>query len=199
MSAKTSARRLNDFLRAFAATGNQGLAAEQAGVSRSTIYNLRKADSGFDGRWRAAKAASAEGLAGGGCNQPPKAWKQRGGVDLVVQRTAKRPPRVVRSLRAVWTPRREARFLGKLRQCNNARLACAWAGMTISSYEAHWRRWPDFRRRVAEARAFAGWYLEAALEAERERGVDLGDLGEVEAAPLPIDALIRMVRRHWRG
>jgi hypothetical protein len=171
------------FLRAYAQSGNATLSAEQAGVSRSWVSLTRRSDKAFDRDCRAAKAASAERLAGGECNRPPVAWKRSGGVDLVVQRTGKRPPQVVRSLRTQWTPRAEGRFLGKLRQCNNVRLACAKAGMTLSSYEAHWRRWPDFRRRVSEARAFAGPYLEAALEAERERGFDFGDPDELEAPP----------------
>jgi hypothetical protein len=199
MTARTSEKRRNAFLRAFTETGNQGLAAEQAGVSRSTIYNLRRADGGFGARWRSAKAASAGRLAAGGSNRPPSEWKQRDGVELVVQRTGRRAPQVVRSLRARWTPRTEARFLGRLRLCNNAPLACKWAGLTLSSYEAHWRRWPDFRRRVAEARAFARLRIEAALEAERERPFEL-DREAVEALPEPgIAETIAMVRRNRRG
>jgi len=196
MSARTCARRLDAFLRAFAATGNQGLAAEQAGVSRSTIRNRRKADPGFDGRWRAARADSAGRLAGAGSNRPPPGWERRGGAALAVTRAGK----LVRSPSASrWTPGTEARFLGKLRQCNNLKLACGRAGMTISSYEAHWRRWPDFRRRVREARAFASLWLEAKCEAERARPFDYGDPDELGASPLSIAELIRMVRRHKRA
>jgi hypothetical protein len=106
---------------------------------------------------------------------------------------------VVRSLRARWTPRAEARFLGALRQCNNARLACLWAGMTLSSYEAHWRRWPDFRRRVSEARAFAGLSLDARREAEGERPFE-PDWEAIEALPQPgIAEMLRVMERHYRG
>jgi hypothetical protein len=199
VSARTSEKRRNAFLRAFAQSGNQGLAAEQAGLSRSTVYNMRRADPGFDAEWRSAKAASAEKLARSGCNRPPKAWKQRGGVDLVVQRTGKRAPQVVRSLRARWTSRTEGRFLGALRRCANARLACKVAGMTLSSYEAHWRRWPDFRRRVSEARAFAGLWLEARIELDSERPWE-PDWEAVEALPQPsIADTIRVVRRRRQG
>lgn len=59
------------------------------------------------------------------------------GIDLVVQRAGRRPPQVVRGSGACWTPRSEERFLGKVRQCNNLRLACQRAGMTVSSFEAH--------------------------------------------------------------
>ena len=198
MTGKTSETKRNAFLRAFARTGNQGLAAEQAGVSRSTVYNLRRADPGFDGRWRSAKAASAEALAGNG-NRPPRGWERRGGGELTVCRPGRRPAQVVRSLRTQWTPRAEARFLGRLRQCNNARLACRESGMTLSSFEAHRRRWPDFRRRVAEARAFARLRLEARMEAERERPLEL-DWEAVEALPMPgIAETIRAVRRARQG
>lgn len=62
------------------------------------------------------------------------------------------PAQVMRSsVRLRWTRRAEARFLGRLRQSNNVRLACREAGMTLSSCERHWRKWPDFRRRVAKA------------------------------------------------
>ena len=194
MTAKIGEAKRRAFLKAYAQSGNVTLSAEQAGVSRSWVSLTRRSDPAFDSACRAAKAVSAGRLAGGGCNRPPPGWERRSGASLVVQRTGKRQPQVVRSLRTVWTPRAEGRFLGKLRQCNNVRLACAWAGMTISSYEAHWRRWPDFRRRVSEARVFAGQWL--SVRAERERPFDFGDLPEVEAPPLSIAELIRMVRRH---
>jgi hypothetical protein len=158
----------------------------------------RRGDAEFDARCRAAKAASAERLGAGGCNRPPGAWKRSGGVDLVVQRHGKRPAQLVRSLRARWTARAEARFLGELRRCNNLRLACDRAGMTLSSYEAHWRRWPDFRRRVREARAFGRLWVEAASEAERARPIDFVDPDALGMPPLSIAGLIRMVRRHRR-
>ncbi|HEX8512973.1 MAG TPA: hypothetical protein VF688_07680, partial [Allosphingosinicella sp.] len=169
MTAKVSGARRRAFLKAYAQSGSVILSAEQAGVSRSWVRLARRSDPAFDSDCRAAKAASAERLAAGGCNRPPGAWKQRDGIDLVVQRGGRRPPQVVRGSGACWTPRAEGRFLGKLRQCNNLRLACQWAGMTLSSFEAHWRRWPDFRRRVSEARAFAGAYLDARREAELAR------------------------------
>jgi hypothetical protein len=194
MTAKTSVKRRNAFLRAFAQTGNQTLAAEQAGVSRWTVRNMRRADPGFDARWRAAKAESAKRLAGDG-NRPPPGWEMRGGAALAVTRGAK----VIRSPGEWrWTPRAEGRFLGMLRQCNNLRIACQWAGMTVSSYEAHWRRWPDFRRRVSEARAFAGLYLDSAREARREGPFDFTEAAESVPRPSIAEA-IRLVRRHRQG
>jgi hypothetical protein len=195
MTAKTSTKRRNAFLRAFAQCGNQGLAAEQAGVSRSTVRNMRRAEPAFDAAWRSAKAESAARLAGDG-NRPPPGWALRGGTALAVQRTGKRAAQVVRAPGGWrWTPRAEGRFLGKLRQCNNVRLACRAAGMTLSSYEAHWRRWPDFRRRVGEARAFARLAVEAWIEAERERPFE-PDWEAVEALPEPgIAETMTVVRR----
>lgn len=199
MTAKVGGARRRAFLKAYGQSGNVTLSAEQAGVSRSWVSLARRADAEFDARCRAAKSASAERLGAGGCNRPPGAWKRRGGADLVVQRPGKRPAQVVRSLRAQWTARAEARFLGELRRCNNIRLACGRAGMTVSSYEAHWRRWPDFRRRVSEARVFAGLWVEAASEAARAEPFDFGDPDALETPPMSIAELIRMVRRHRRG
>jgi hypothetical protein len=71
--------------------------------------------------------------------------------------------------------------------------------MTLSSYERHWRRWPDFRRRVAEARAFARLRIELEIEAERERPFEM-DWEAVEAVPPPtIEEALRVVRRARRG
>lgn len=200
MTARTSEAKRRALLRAFAATGNQTLAVERAGVSRSTVRNLRRADPGFDSRWRAARAESAKRLAGSGCNRAPAGWARRGegGAAMVVQRAGKRPAKLVRSSRARWTAWTEARFLGLLRQCNNARLACRRAGMTLSSYDAHLRRWPDFRRRVAEARASAGLQLEGLIEAESERRFE-PDWEAIEALPvLGIGEAIRLAARNRR-
>lgn len=195
MTARVSEAKRRAFLKAYRQSGNLTLSAEQAGVSKSWVSLARRSDAAFDARCRAAKAKSAERLAGGGSNRPPPGWERRGGASLVVQRAGKRPPQVVRSLRTVWTPRAEARFLGKLRQCNNIRLACAWAKMTLSSYEAHWRRWPDFRRRVKEARAFAGQWLSRRSEALRDRPLDFEDLPEPDSEPSIADR-INLARRH---
>ena len=194
MSARTSEKKRNAFLRAFAATGNQALAAEQAGISKKTVHNLRKADAAFDSAWRAAKAESAGRLGAAGSNRPPRGWERRGATMLVVRRPGKRPPQVARSAgNSVWTPWMEDRFLGRLRRSNNARLACREAGVTASSYEAHWRRWPDFRRRVREARAFARLWLEAIPERPFELDLEAADA----IAPPSVAEALRLVRR-WR-
>lgn len=159
MSAKMCDAKRRAFLKAHAQTGNLNLSAERAGVSKSWVSLTRRSDAAFDSRCRAAKAASAERLGGSGCNRPPGAWKRIGGVDLAVSRAGRRPAQVTRSPGMRWTPRVEGRFLGELKQCNNIRLDCDRAGMTLSSYEAHARRWPDFRRRVREARSFASLWL----------------------------------------
>jgi hypothetical protein len=195
VTAKVSEARRRAFLKAYAQSGNATLSAQEAGVSKSWVSLTRRSDPAFDGECRAAKAASAERLAAGRCNRPPSHWKRRWGVDLVVQRGGRRAPQLVRSPGLCWTPRSEARFLGELRQCNNIRLACERAGMTLSSFEAHRRRWPDFRRRVGEARAFAGAYLEARGEAQRARLPDFEDWPEPDCEP-SIAARIRLARRH---
>lgn len=200
MTAKVDGRRRVAFLKAFARSGNLTLAAEQAGVSKSWVIKARLADSGFARDCAAAKQAAGERLGGGGCNRPPKGWAQRSGRDLAVRRAGRRPAQVVRTFEGQWTPRAEARFLGALGRSGNLEMACDEARMTLSSYEAHHRRWPDFRRRVREARAFASERLEAAVEADAERPLDLDlDLDSVEEiAPPSIAEALAIVRRHRR-
>ena len=89
MTAKTNLAKRRAFLRAFAATGNQTLAAERAGMSRWTVRDLRRAGAQFDSQWRAAKSASARRLAAG-CNRQPPEWKHKDGVALVVQRAGEK-------------------------------------------------------------------------------------------------------------
>jgi hypothetical protein len=67
--------------------------------------------------------------------------------------------------------------------------------MTLSSYEAHWRRWPDFRRRVSDARLS----LETQIELDAERVFE-PDWEAAEALPEPgIEETIRVVMRRNRG
>jgi hypothetical protein len=195
MTAKVSEAARRAFLAAYVQSGNVTLSAEQAGVSRSWVSRARRGDPAFDGLCRAAKAASAERLGGDESNRPPGAWTRSGGVELVVQRAGKRPRQLIRSLRARWTPRAEERFLGELRRCNNARLACYRAGMTVSSFEAHWRRWPGFRRRVAEARAFASLRIASRIEAGSNGPMEIPHLPEKEEA-VSIADRIHLARRH---
>jgi hypothetical protein len=92
-------------------------------------------------------AASGERLRRRAGNRPPSGWARQGRTDLMVTKRGK----VIRSAGPwQWTPRAEARFLGELGKCCNLSQACVLAGMTLSSLEAHLRRWPDFRRRVDE-------------------------------------------------
>lgn len=179
MTAKMSEAKRRAFLKAFAQSGSVSLSAEQAGMSRHWVRLARRADPDFDAACRAAKAAASARLAGGERNRPPEAWKQRGGVDLVVSRAGKRAPQVVRAGGASrWTPRAEGRFLGQVRLCNNIGAACTATGMTIASYEAHARRWPEFRRRVREARERGSLLLQLVWAAERGRPFD--DSGPIE-------------------
>jgi hypothetical protein len=152
----------------------------------------RRADPGFDAQCRAAKAASGERLKRAAGNLPPPGWGRQGRTDLMVTKGGQ----VIRSAGPwQWTPRAEARFLGQLGQCCNLGIACDWAGMTLSSLEAHLRRWPDFRRRVNETLAIGRIRLEVELEAEHAWAMERSPRFELE--PLPtIDEMIRLVRRH---
>jgi hypothetical protein len=199
MSAKMSGKRRNAFLKAFAQSGNLMLSAARAGMSKSWVIKKRLADPDFALACRAARAAAGERLGADGCNRPPRGWGQSGGRDLAVRRAGRRPAQVARTFEGRWTPRAEARFLGALTRSNNLEIACDEAGMTLSSYEAHHRRWPDFRRRVKEARAFGSERLEGARRAEAERPLDL-DEARLEAIPPPtIAEAIALAWRHRRG
>jgi hypothetical protein len=195
VTAKMSEAKRRAFLKALKQTGNATLAAEQAGMSRSWVSMARRGDAGFDAACRAARAAAAERLGARANNRPPRGWGQRGGADLALCGRGSQRVQVVRAWGRRWTPRAEARFLGLLPATCNLGIAAGQAGMTVSSLEAHLRRWPDFRRRVEAALATGRVRLEAALKAEAERPFDPCDLPE-PAGPLPtIDELIRVARR----
>ncbi len=59
------------------------------------------------------------------------------------------------------------------------------------------RRWPDFRRRVAEARAFARLWLQARSDKERDGPFDF-DLSKELEAVATIAERLRLARRHRR-
>jgi hypothetical protein len=48
-------RQLGTFLRRLACTGSTSDAARAIGVSRNTLYRLRRSDEDFDARWRTAQ------------------------------------------------------------------------------------------------------------------------------------------------
>ena len=201
MGAKVSSRRRRAFLKAYASCGNVTVAAERVGVSRSWVSLTRRAEPGFDAACRAALAAAKARLAMSPDNRPPRGWERSGGAALV--RFGRRGRvQLVRSARLVWTAAAEARFLAVYGQYCNIRLACAMTGMTLSSCEAHRRRWPGFRRRMDEARAIGSERLAAELAAEQARLIALSarmeSLSDPEepAPPRTIKEVIDMVARH---
>ena len=202
MGAKVGARRRGAFLRAFAACGNVTVAAELVGVSRSWVSWTRRREPGFDAAFRAALAKAQGRLRMAPDNKAPPGWERSGGRALALFGRRGRV-QLVRSERLVWTAETEARFLAAFERCCNVKLACQRAGITVSSYERHQRRWPGFRLRMRRARALGSERLAAALAAERAAELKperveqwLFALPGPEEEPRTIKEVIDMVERH---
>jgi hypothetical protein len=179
MHKEMSERRRGAFLRALAATGNQTLAAEKAGVSRSWVGKARGLDAGFDAACRAAIAAAGARLKGGEGNRPPKGWGLLDGAELVVRGTNGRRVQIARARAGQWTARTEQRFLAAAGATLNVKASCAEAGKSFGSAYAHRGRWPGFARRWEET-------LDAGTDRLEERLIERAENPFAEPeTPLP--------------
>ena len=198
MGARIGAERREAFLAAYAACGNVTLAAERAGVSRSWVSLTRRAEPEFDSACRSALAEAAARIGAAPDNRPPPGWERSGRAALALVGRKGRA-QLVRATWLLWTPAAEARFLAAFEQCCNVKLACQRAGMTVSSYERHRRRWPGFRRRMQAARARGRERIEADLAWEAKTVPTLDDR-RIEAAEdmpmLSIKEMIDLVARY---
>lgn len=199
MSRKFSERRRKAFLTALAASGNQTLAAERVGVSRSWVGLQRATDGGFDAAVRGAIMAAKERLRaatsadpltgpplhaarsstaraveppadGRGGNAPPAGWGFLDGAELVVRGSHGRRVQIGRARAGQWTGRVEARFLAALAATCNVKAACAEIGKAHSSAYAHRKRWLAFAKAWDAAIEEGYVRIEAALV---ERGCNL--------------------------
>jgi hypothetical protein len=147
MSAKTSARRIEAFFTALAATGNQTIAAERAKVSRSWVSLHRASDPAFRARMEGAVAAARGALLDRPANQPSEGWGDIAGEELVVRGTNGRRVQVARAHVSQWSPALEARFLTALAACCNVKAACRAVGKSVASAYIHRNKWPLFLER----------------------------------------------------
>lgn len=176
MSAKFGARRVEAFLSALRATGNQTLAAERAKVSRSWVTLHRASDPAFRQAIDEAVAEARERLARHGARKPPTGWGFLDGEELVVKGTGGPAPpgarhagfggkrvQIARSRLRQWSPRVEKRFLETLSATCNVKAACAQVGLTPASAYAHKKRWQGFAERWKQALEDGYTQLEAGL------------------------------------
>jgi hypothetical protein len=151
MVAKTSPARRAAFLKALGETGNHSIAAEHARVSRSWVTLHKANDPDFRGACEAAVAGAVAQAkaraAAGGAAKPSAKWGFIDGEEMVVRAGNGRRAVVARARLRQWTPRVEARFLGVLAATANVKLACAAAGLSVTSAYARRDKWPGFAAR----------------------------------------------------
>jgi hypothetical protein len=147
MSAKTSPARRAAFFKALGETGNYGLAAAHAKVSRSWVSQHKAADADFAARCDAAVAAAAVSLRARGEMTPPARWRWADGEALVIRAGNGRRAVLSRAAAVQWCPRTEAVFLTALAGSANVRASCAAAGMSVASAYVHRAKWPGFATR----------------------------------------------------
>jgi len=204
MTRKFSEARRAAFLRALAETGNQGIAAERAKVSRSWVQLHRATDPDFRQACLDAVAAAKVRLAKAAGRTPGWAtgagWATQGGEELIVRGTRSGTGRRVQIGRArlkQWTPRVEARFLGRLAACCNVKAACAAVGLTPASAYAHRQRWPRFAKAWDAAVREGHMRVEAALVAAACAALDPEEVPVEETiGPMNVDQAIHLLHMH---
>jgi hypothetical protein len=167
MTAKTSPARRAAFLAAVAATGNQGLVAERARVSRSWVTLHRMTDPAFRAELDAALATARERITAqrSAGMRPERGWQSQSGEELVARGGNGRRTQIARARLRQWTPRVEARFLQALAGCCNVKAACGAVGLSQVAAYNHRQRWPSFAERWDAALAAGYARIEAAMVA----------------------------------
>ncbi len=205
MSAKTSPARRAAFLTALGETGNQGIAAAHARVSRSWVTLNKTNDPEFRAACEAAVAGAAaratERAAAGGSARPSARWGYIDGEEMVVRAGNGRRAVVARARLRQWTPRTEDRFLGVLAASANVKLACAAAGLSVASAYVHRRKWPAFGRRWQAALETGYLRLEFALVANGCSAFEPGKgfESDLPMPPMNYHEAITLLRLHRHG
>jgi hypothetical protein len=171
------------FLRELARSGSVGLAADKAGIDRTSAYQVRKRNTAFAASWERAQAharASFDRLRtnGGeeeeGAGRPPLRLRP----DECVRASKAGRPCVVRAGPGRWCAEAERAFLDELAASVNVRAAAQAAGVSKQAAYARRRQWPAFAAAWDAARADGWLRLElllletatATLEPEPEPG-----------------------------
>lgn len=204
MSAKMSERRRAAFLKALEETGNIGLSAERAKVSRSWVRLHRTEHPEFDAGCRAAVAAAKacfDALRAEGSGKPPRGWGSLDGVSLVVRGSGGsgrgRRVQIARARVRQWCPRTEARFLTTLAATCNVKAACAEVGMWPPSAYNHRNQWPAFARRWDAAIETGYVRIEAALVAHAGNIFSDDEIAcDAPMPPMTVDQALHLLHMH---
>jgi hypothetical protein len=179
------------FLRELARSGSVALAADKAGIDRTSAYQVRKRNAAFAASWERAQAharASFDRLRTNGSAESEGKPKLQLRPDECVRASKAGKPCVVRAGPGRWCEDGERAFLDELAASANVRAAARAAGVSPQAAYARRRQWPAFAAAWDAARA-DGWLrlelllletatatLEPVLrQAQDERGVGRGE------------------------
>lgn len=205
------------FFALLAESGNVQMAAEEAGVSQSCIYRLRRVEAGFTELMAAAVAAADARLREEerACPHPPKADalgpslspSGRGEEGLVVRRGRGGRLRVMAAGTRWWQARHDAVFLGHLRETGNISASARAAGFTPKSAWNRREALPGFARAWDAAMEDAEIALEFRLLHEAAEGIPAMEPGAAETArakanatgtTVPFDPWLALWILKWR-
>jgi len=189
------------FLRALRRTGNVRLAAERAGVDKSTVYLARGRDAGFAGKWAAALAkAEAEGVkdlpSPRSLRESPSPPEGRG--ELVVRVSKKHGAQLVKVSAGRWTTAAERRFLAALAQTGCVKAAARACGFSTCALYYRKKRYPDLATRWRAAEAEAGERVPALLTAAAIAMLD-PEIDDEDLPPVSIGEILHICKMKGFG
>lgn len=168
------------FLRELARSGSVAMAAERAGIDRTSAYQLRKRNAVFAASWARAQAAAREALAGavgeGDASASPGAngGSESGGGRGTPARLRLRPnecvrgskdgrPCIVRAGPGRWSAEAERAFIEELTASANVKAAARAAGVSTVAVYNRRKNWPEFAAAWREALAAGYVRIETLL------------------------------------
>lgn len=185
------------FLRVLRRTGNVTLAAERAGVDKSTVYLARKGDAGFAGKWAAAveTAGADEG------KRAPRLCSGRAdreAPELVVRVSKRHGAQLVKVSAGRWSTKREKVFLAALAHSGCVRSAARACGLSTNALRYRKRTYPDFATRWRAAEAEAGERVPALLAAAAIAALD-PEIDDSDLPPVSISEALHICRMKGFG
>jgi len=213
------------FLRELARSGSVALAADKAGIDRSSAYQVRRANPAFKASWeraleaaRARLAAHSDSLAhpqplpqsppsrGGGVGLAlpipvPLAGGIRGGPrlrgDEVVRSSKAGRPCVVRAGPGRWSVASERAFLAELTASANVSAAARAAGVSAQAAYNRRRLWPAFAAAWDAAKAEGYVRIEMLLIHAATATLDAEPTVEAcEAPPMSVEQAMNLFKLH---